>query len=331
MEKNPFSALEDTQRPAYLTGEEPSKRSIWDVWYELSSPREPGGEASLQDMELFRRGRAGSQILLPLVLLLLLAIPAGFVGTNASLLPLVGLCVAALVGASFLNRRGKVTAAGILVVLTFLAFPIGSIVTTPDGLSILVLPLYGLLILPLVCAVSFLPPSSVFVVALINILFTYFSLVYLPRTAELQALLSLALAGTMTPIILSQIIIAVVAYAWVRGTTLALLRADRAEELARLEHDLALQAEESAQQKQQLEESIEQIVRTHTRVANGDFNARVPVMEGNVLWQISGPLNTLIARAQGWRQELARVQQENQLLLHALRRAGGTPEGKHWL
>ena len=45
------------------------------------------------------------------------------------------------------------------------------------------------------------------------------------------------------------------------------------------------------------------------RVANGDFDARVPVQEGNVLWQVSGPLNNLLARTQRWRQDAAELYQ----------------------
>jgi hypothetical protein len=218
------------------------------------------------------------------------------------------------------------------VVLTFLAFPILNIVTTPGGLSMLVLPLFGLLVLPLLCAVSFLPPGWIFVVALINILFTLLSLTYLPRTAELSAILAIAYAGIVTPIIFSQILVSVVAFVWVRSSTQALQRADRAEELARLEHDMALQAEEAAHQKQRLEDSIHKIVETHMRVANGDFDARVPVGEENVLWQISGPLNNLLARTQRWRQDanelyhaklaLQHAREENELLK---RRVGRLP------
>lgn len=306
-----------TEAPLYLTSRPHQESSFLRWWYRLASPPEPESTASYKAMERFRRGRAGSQIILGLYILLIIAIPAGFVGTNIYLIPIVIGSLLALILGTILNRLGMITVAGIIVVLTFVAFPITNIVTTPGGLSMLVLPLYGLLILPLLCAVSFLPPWWVFVTALANCAFTVYSLTYLPRTAELSAILAIAFAGILTPIILSQAIVSIVAFAWVQGNSLALGRADRAEELARLEHDLALQAEVASQQKQLLEASIQKIIETHMRVANGDFNARVPLTEDNVLWQISGSLNNLLARAQRLRQDSFELQQIRQALHQA--------------
>lgn len=318
----------DTQVPLYLTTKPRQENKVLRWWYRMASPPALERAASLQEMERFRHGRTGSQIILALYFLLIISIPAGFVGTNIYLVPIVIGTFFTLMVATVLNRMGKVNVAGIIVVLAFIAFPIANIVTTPGGLSMMILPLYGLLILPLLCAVSFLPPWWVFVVALGNSLFTFFSLTYLPRTAELSAILAIAFAGIMTPIILSQIIVSVVAYAWVQSTMQALMRADQAEELARLEHDLALQAEEAARQKLQLEASVQKIVETQMRVANGDFSARVPLTQDNMLWQISGALNNLLARVQRLRQEavesqqvkfaLQRAREENGRLVRAL-------------
>ncbi len=318
------------QAPSYLTSRSRKENVLWLWWYRIASPPEPGEDASFREIERFRRGRIGSQIILALYFLLLIAIPDRFVGTNIYLLPIIAGSTVALIAATVCNRLGMIHSAGIIVVLTFTAFPVLNIITTPGGLSMLVLPIFGLLVLSLLCAVSFLPPGWIFVMALINILFTFFALIYLPRTAELEAILSIAFTGIVTPIILSQILISVVAFVWVRSTTHALKRADRAEELARLEHDLALQSEEAAQQKQRLEASIQKIVETHMRVANGDFDARVPIQRENVLWQISGPLNNLLARAQRWRMEaeelyqvkmaLQKAREENDLLRKQLGR-----------
>jgi methyl-accepting chemotaxis protein len=64
-----------------------------------------------------------------------------------------------------------------------------------------------------------------------------------------------------------------------------------------------------AEQKRQHDASIRSIVETHTRVANGDLEARVPLTQDNVLWQISGSLNKLLARLQRLSQDTAKVQQ----------------------
>jgi hypothetical protein len=265
--------------------------------------------ASIEEQERFRRGRTGSNIILALYLLTIISYPAGSYGTNPFLTTILSAVLLALIAATVLNRLGKVTMAGIIVVVAFIAEPTINIVTTPGGLNMMILPIYGLLILPLLCTVSFLPPWWVFVVAALNSAFTLYSLVALPQTAELSAILSIAYAGIVTPIILSQIVVSTVAYIWVRGATVALSRADRAEELAKLEHDLSRQARATAQQKQQLEASIQMIVETHMRVANGDFEARVPLTQDNVLWQISGSLNNLLSRTQRLRQEATQLHQ----------------------
>lgn len=299
---------EGTQAPSYLTmQQQESKYFSW--WYHIASPPRPGSLAPFKEKERFRRGRTGSQIIPALYILLLVSFPAGFAGTNPFLTPLVIGGLLALTVAIVFNRLGLINAAGFIILLTFIAYPTINIATTPGGLGMLALPLFSLLILPVMCAVSFIPEWWAFVVAAVNIFFTLFALIYLPQTAELNAMLVIDFAGIVTPIILTQIIVSVVAYLWVHSTTQALRRADRAEEIAKLEHDLAVQAEASAQQKQHLEASIQKIVDTHMRVANGEFNARVPLTEDNVLWQISGSLNNLLSRLQRLHQDSAELQQ----------------------
>jgi hypothetical protein len=306
---------DERQVPSYLAKPKQQNSRWLNWWYRLASPVEPDSLASFEDQERFRRGRTGSQIILALYLLTIISIPAGSAGNNPFLTTILICVLCALVVATVLNRFGKVAIAGIIVVLAFTAEPTINIVTTPGGLDMMVLPIYGLLVLPLVCTVTFLPPWWVFVVAAANCIFAWYSLTYLPLTAELHATLEVAFAGIITPIIISQIIVAVVAYIWVQGASKALGRADRAEELVKLEHDLALQAREATQQKQQLETSIQKIIDTHMRVANGDFDARVPLTEDNLLWQISGSLNNLLSRTQRFRQESVRLQQVEQSLM----------------
>ncbi len=309
---------ESSRVPSYLATRPHQKNTSLQWWYRVASPSEPASTASFKEMERFRRGRTGSQIILAFYVLLIVAIPAGFVGTNIYLLPIViGSALVLLIG-MVLNRVGMVNFAGAIVVLTFVGFPVANIVSSPDGLSMLTLPLYGLLVLPLLAVVSFLPPWWVFIMAAINSLFAFASLTYLPHTAELSAILAIAYIGILLPIILSQFIVSIVAYAWVRSSAQASVRADQAEELAKLEHDMALQAEVSAQRQQQLEASIQQIIMTHIRVANGDLEARIPLTEDNVLWQISGSLNNLLARAQRWRLDAAEVQQAR-YVVHQMR------------
>lgn len=287
-------------------------------WYRISSPPEPDESASFEERELFRRGRTGSQITIFLFILLFISFPAAFAGSNSLLIAILIIDLFILTLAMVLNRLKKVTIAGILVVLSFTASPTMNILTTPGGVNTSALSIFGLLVLPLMCAVSFLPAWWVFVVGAGNCLFTLYVLTFVPSSGELRTVLQVAFPGVVTPILLSQGIVSIVAFLWVHGSTLALLRAERAEEIARLEHDMVLQgAETVAKQKQQLDGSIQKIVETHTRVANGDFDARVPLTQDNVLWQISGSLNNLLARFQRLQQNTIELQQTQSSLKDA--------------
>jgi len=303
------------QAPVYLIQHQQSHKSPQGLdrylqwWYKLTSPPEPGAVASLEERELFRRGRIGSQINLVLFIMAIPAYQAGFAGGNHSLMANVLVVNIWQVLALILNRLGKVTAAGIIIVLSFTLSPFFNILTTPGGVNTSALTNFCMLVIPLICTVSFLPAGWVFVVATVNCLFTLVDLLFLPGSGELHTQLKVAAPGIIVPILLSQVIVSTAAFLWVRSAEKAIQRADQAEEIARLEHDMALQAEVIAEQKQQLDVSIQRIVETHTRVANGDFNARVPLTQDNVLWQISGSLNNLLARLQRLRQANTEIQQ----------------------
>lgn len=88
-----------------------------------------------------------------------------------------------------------------------------------------------------------------------------------------------------------QLLVAFVSFLWVSGMNQAAKRADKAEMIAKLEHELA-------DQKQELEAGIQQLQDVHVTVANGDLSARAPLSQGNVLWQVASALNTLLVRFQ---------------------------------
>lgn len=74
-----------------------------------------------------------------------------------------------------------------------------------------------------------------------------------------------------------------------------------------------------AQQKQELELGIQQLLQTHIQAANGDFQARAPLAQDHVLWQIAYSLNNLLSRMQ--RLSLAEAEL-NQTKLEASRTIG---------
>lgn len=299
---------------------EESSGGLLSVWYRLTSPPEPPRTASFRERELFRRGRTGSQISIVLFLLMFISFPAALAGSNSLLVGLLGANILALCVALLLNRLGRVNLAGILAVLGVMTAPTVNIITTPGGINTSALPIFSLLVLSLMCAVSFLPPAWIFVVAAINALFALFVLIYLPSSGELHHQLQTAFPGIATPILLSQLIVSTVAYIWVRGARFAILRADRAEEIANLERREIERQQTEIEQKQQLDTGIQQLIQTHVKVAQGNFAARAPLMKENVLWQVAYSLNNLLARLQSYQQFNAQ-QRKNQEALNYLIRA----------
>ena len=310
---NRFRVPPSHQRSCSTTGD--ARLLSW--WYRQTSPPEPGEDASFQQREVFRRGRTGSQMSFFLFLLLFLSFPAAFAGSNPLLVTILVLNGGFLVVAMLLNRLQRVTLAGVIVVLGVVMGPVVNILTTPGGITTSALPLFGFLVLPLLCAVSFLPPGWVFVVAAGTSLFTFVTLKFLPSSGEVQQMVQVAFAGMVTPILLSQWIVAIVAYLWVRGAQRAILRADRAEEIARLMHELAERDAAIAEQKHQLDASLREIERVHHEVANGNVAARVHLTSNNVLWSISGKLNNLVSRYQRVQTVVGELQEANALLLKA--------------
>jgi len=125
----------------------------------------------------------------------------------------------------------------------------------------------------------------------------------------------------VTPIVLSQVIVSVVAYITARNARFAILRADRAEEISALEQREIERQQQEIEEKQQLDIGIQQILQTHVQVANGNFTARAPLGKENILWQIAYSLNNLLARLQSYGQmadHYKQLQEENYSLHTAL-------------
>jgi hypothetical protein len=219
-----------------------------------------------------------------------------------------------------LNRAGLVSAAGVLLVLLICGGVIGSLTSDPRGLTLDALPGYDLLAVGVVVGATVLPRLATFGVVAFNvavICVDYFLQPHAPDLVNEYAQFSsstVAAAVLLARPIALQIIIAVVAYLWVRGTDQAIRRADRAEEIAALEHSIA-------EQKRQLDIGIQQILQTHIRAANGDFTARTPLGQDNVLWQIAASLNNLLSRLQRAGQaehQLRRTEEELRRLAAAI-------------
>lgn len=327
-----------SQAPPHLTEQRQANRSpqglgrILQWWYWLSSPPQPSPSAPFDEREKFRRGRTGSQTSIFLFILLFISYPAAFAGSNSFLTIILTIDLLIMALAMALNRLGRVNIAGILVVLCFIASPTVNILTTPGGVNTSSLAVFSLLVLPLMCAISFLPAWWVFVVAAGNSLFALYALRFVPSSGELHDVLNVAFPGIFTPILLSQWIVSIVGFLWVRGATLAILRADHAEELAKLERREMERQQQEIEQKKQLDYGIEQILRSLNKVANGEMNVKVPLEQNNILWQVGYSINNLLARIQAFKEErfeLARTKQVADAFTQALK-LGQLPNFNGW-
>ncbi len=310
-------------RPSYLQPAIAKVPSWFAWWYRWSCPAEPLPTAPLMQRERFRRARLVSLFIFLMQIFVITSIPAGFSGTNPFLAIVLVFAFVANVAAMLCNRSGFVTIAGLLVVFNVELSMSMNIITTPHGLSLAVLPLFDILVIPLVLAASLLPAGFVFLFALLNSAFAILGTLFLPHSADLASALKVSTFGLISLPVFIQIILAVIAFFWVRGATQALARADRAEQIALLEHEIAASRQELAEQKGQLEAAIQVIARALLQSNQSDDYQRIPT-QGNVLWEIAGPINNMIGRLQRLRYTEAEHQQylkELNMLLSALRTA----------
>lgn len=284
-------------------------------WYRIAAPPRPASTESFTTREAYRRGKLISIALLMQLTIVIILLPTLGIFVNHALIPNLSIMVVLLGIAIFLNRKGWVIPAGILAVagldlslmLDLLSYP---------ALSSFLLPLLDLLVLPELFAVSLLPPRAVFIDAGLHICFIIAALTFLiPQDAETKILLhTSALQDAIARPIVLQILVAVITYLWVRSATQAIERADRATSIAMLERDMAEQGVRVTEEKQQLEDSIQQIVSVHAQAANGNYGARVSLTEGNPLWTIAGSLNNLLSRVQRYRQDSLLLTQTNEAI-----------------
>ena len=301
--------------------DQPAPRKIFVWWFRLSCPPEPSSTAPLIQRERYRRARTISIITFLLQLYVITSLPAGFFGTNHFLAVLLAFAFIANVAAMISNRRGWVTVAGLLLVFNVEISQGTNILTTPGGLSLAALPLFDLMVIPLVLSASVLPKFYVFVFAALNSIFALLGILYLPHHVDLAQALATSGVGLISLPISIQFILAFLAFLWVQSADQAIRRADRAEQIALLEHDIAESRQLIAEQKIQLENSIQEISQALLSSNNGRGITRMPT-QGNPLWLIVGPINNLLARMDRLRHvenEYQQLTMELEQLLLAIR------------
>jgi hypothetical protein len=289
-------------------------RLLW-WWHIIAAPPEVPDDASLPAREIVRHGKLTSATLLIEFIYITIVIGVGFT-SNHALLPILIANYVAITVAVVCNRYQKTHLAAVIAFFTLEASMILNIVnlSLAKGLSSFNLSLLDILAQPLLIAVSLFPAWVALPITAFNCVLIAGCLAFLPKTPELVHLLSTASYNAYERPIALQVITGLVTYLWVSSAIGGMKRAGRAEEVNKLVQALAMQQQAEVQEKQQFEKSIEQIVNVHTQVANGNFGARVPLKENDVLWSIAGSLNNLLARVQRWRQDSSQLQRTEQAI-----------------
>ncbi len=272
----------------------PARKQPGEWWFRLSAPQEPEN-ATFAQRELVRRGRLASLTILVISLFTLVPLP--ITGANVGFLVILVATFAVNAFALFvLNRKGHLAAAGWLILIVLEIGFLLSFLSNPQGVSLILLPAFDLLIEALLVVVAFFRPRSIFVVMSFNILFIAAWLIFGRHSADISHLLLTTPYVLLYPSISLHLFVAIIAYLWVSSATKAISNLDRSEEIVALERREIEQQEEQIALKRQLEEGIQKLQETHVLVANGNFSARAPLGQENVLWRIAYSLNNLLAR-----------------------------------
>jgi hypothetical protein len=240
----------------------------------------------------------------------------------------VGIMAVGLFIAAVLNRTGRTRAAAYLIPSLMMLVIVAAILGA--GLDALTLPEYDLFVLPifLTSLTGNRRAPWIFTFIAIAIIFADFTLqqhgvingASAPngQASNFDSIQYWTQSFTWWGMVNRHVALAFFAgfFGWLgaRSVDTAISRADRAEEFAEYER-------RELESKRQIEVAAQHLLEVHTRVANGDFNSRVALDRGNVLWSVGQSLNTLLQRLQRQGQaeyQLRRTEEEAQRLAVAL-------------
>jgi hypothetical protein len=264
---------------------------VWKGWLWLTGPRPQRMGTSIAGQERLRRSRLVSILLVVVAVAILLLIP----GAVAQPLLWQAVLIDALFGlaAALLNRSGRVTLSGLVLIALIDLSTINFIITqahsnpADPGLSNTGAAAFYLLILPALNAGMVLPNRLIPVIGGLQVVLTVVVFAQLPPNHLLQAEMQASNGGQTYNAILGPILLEVcgVAIVWLYSWSVdhAIVRASRAEELAEARARLNVQAQQITEQKRRLEEAIHMVQTVQSRVANGDYSARVSLQENDLL------------------------------------------------
>lgn len=270
---------------------------ILSVQHPHNQTSEVVNSSDLPAREQVRRRQIVSTILLVIVLFQLVDLPGAVLTHSPSSIGIVILGLALCGLAMLFNQLGKLTVVSILLIVVVDLGCGLMLLTMPMGLDVGDLPVFDVLLISELIAVSLLPAICVFPVAFVNIVFIITAITLLPHTAALGMMLTSDMAyNTISGPISLQIVVAIISYIWVRSALRAIARADRAEEIAELQTRESQLLAREAERTRQLDTGSEHLLHVLVRAANGDRAIRAALSQDNLLWRISNTLNVLLTR-----------------------------------
>lgn len=287
-----------------LTSVVEERKGIWKKWLNLTAlPRNAQTTATPFLRQKLRRSEFISYTLLILSLILSILFSISLIETFPSYFlawfVTVLINVAFVVVVAALNARGHVTVAGfVLVILPMLSYVISLLLTnvplsTFDLYTSYITIIYLILISGLV-----LPPRlhiSMVIFYMAFIVYHFFFRATGPEIISIKH--TQGISFLISPLFLIAWV-TFMSWLYMRNMEKAILRADKAEDLAETQKQLLLQTAELATLKQQLDEGIVELLHVHQQASSGNYAVRASVHPDNNIWQIGQSLNTLLARYQ---------------------------------
>lgn len=217
--------------------------SAW--WFSFTVPPFPPERASLRQHELARRARITSIVIL-LTIVLLLTTFAVHSSAPPLMYPVLIVVLTIDVIALVLNRKARILLAGYFVTgITQIGLCgdfLGQI-QLHHGLDLAMMPLFGMLVQPILMAVSLLPARAVVAFTAFNCGFVVFCTTAFPHLPSLEQYIQVhGWVLLLQPPLLIFIMVACISYIWVHMTTEALKRADLAVAQAEFERQMRPQA-----------------------------------------------------------------------------------------
>lgn len=314
----------------------PSTPSFWQrigsAWVRLTGPKAQLFSTSATDQERLRRSRLLCALFTLTPFSILFTIPIAL--TKPTYWFVLVLLTLLSIFSVFLNRRGQVTASGVLFIFSINLTLIVLLTTQPHGLRNGNIPDFDLFVASILIAGSILPRIYLPFLAVLNSAIIVAIFTYVPHDMLLTQEILVNQKGLgyaeLSDAFLLQIAGATIAYLTSWSVNRALARANRAEELAETRARLNEQQQRELEQKQRLEYGINVLKEVQARVANGDYSARARLQD-NELVPLAYSFNLMTERlSRGLRSEQKYQQMElalQQLLEMRTAIAHGTPHG----